>query len=387
MDLIAEPNIHHVPTWLTLYVIERGEIIFAGSLDDAQRPTAYASEEPRDEQSAPSADLGGRLARQAQLVVHGLVKAHEAGEAGAGDLEEMFDDAADTAIRDMERANIDVITDGEVRRLDGYVDSYYAIIKGIQPLPVRRQVGPWGYDQQTRYEAVGRIETPAGGLGIVKEFEYLKSHTGRATKATCAGPLTFGSRIHPGKQYKGVVDVAERFAEVINAELKALVAPGADWIQLDEPARGNVSGEEMARLFNLATEGVKARLGLPHLLRQPLRPVALPAHATSRTSRVSCRLARRSVRPGVRQPRAERGGPLAEVRERARAGRRRRGREGLSRGDRGQRGAADPSVLQARSAEKLDPESRLRLRLVAALHVQPEAASVWRPGRRWCERS
>jgi hypothetical protein len=76
-----------------------------------------------------------------------------------------------------------------------------------------------------------------GGLGIVKEFQYLKAHTTRATKATCAGPLTFGSRIHPGKMYKGVVDVAERFAEVINAELKGLVAAGADFIQLDEPAR------------------------------------------------------------------------------------------------------------------------------------------------------
>jgi len=189
------------------------------------------------------------------------VKALEAGEFGPGDLEEMFDDAADTAIRDMERAGLDIITDGEVRRLDGYVDSYYAIIKGISPLPVRRKVGPWGYDQQTRYEAVSRIETPEGGLGIVKEFEYAKAHTGKRLKATCAGPLTFGSRIHPGKTYKGVVDVAERFAEVINAELKALVAAGADIIQLDEPARGNVSGEEMARLYNLATEGVKARLG------------------------------------------------------------------------------------------------------------------------------
>lgn len=188
------------------------------------------------------------------------VKAHEAGDMGPADLEEMFDDAADTAIRDMERAGLDVITDGEVRRLDGYVDSYYGIIKGIEPLPVRRKAGPWGYDQQTRYEATGRIETPPGGMGIVKEFEYLKAHTGRATKATCAGPLTFGSRIHPGKMYKGVVDVAERFAEVINAELRALVAAGADFIQLDEPARGNVSGEEMARLYNLATEGVKAKL-------------------------------------------------------------------------------------------------------------------------------
>lgn len=189
-----------------------------------------------------------------------LVKAHEAGDAGPADLEEMFDDAVNTAVRDMETAGIDIITDGEVRRLDGYVDSYYAIIKGIRPLPVRRKVGPWGYDQQTRYEAVGRIETPAGGLGIVQEFRYLKAHTTRRTKATCAGPLTFGSRIHPGTVYSGVVAVAERFAEVINQELKALVEAGAEFIQLDEPARGHVSGEEMARLFNMATDGVRARL-------------------------------------------------------------------------------------------------------------------------------
>ena len=189
-----------------------------------------------------------------------LVKAREAGEAGPADLEEMFDDAVNTAVRDMETAGIDIVTDGEVRRLDGYVDSYYAVIKGIRPLPVRRRVGPWGYDQQTRYEAVGRIETPPGGLGIVKEFEYLRTRTTRRTKATCAGPLTFGSRIHPGAAYRDVVEVAERFAEVINAELKALVAAGADFIQIDEPARGHVSGEEMGRLFNLATEGVRARL-------------------------------------------------------------------------------------------------------------------------------
>jgi len=189
------------------------------------------------------------------------VKAWEAGELGQFDLDEMLDDAADTAIRDMERAGLDVITDGEVRRLDGYVDSYYAIIRGLKPTPVKRKLGPWGYDQQTRYEAIGRIETPEGGLGIVKEFQYLKVRTGRAVKATCAGPLTFGSRIHPGGIYKDVVEVAERFAEVINQELRGLVAAGADWIQLDEPARGNVSGREMARLFNRATEGIKAKLG------------------------------------------------------------------------------------------------------------------------------
>ena len=88
-----------------------------------------------------------------------LVKAYAAGEAGPGDLDEMFDDAVDAVVADMEEAGIDVITDGEVRRLDGYVDTYYTIIKGIEALPVRRKLGYWGYDQQTRYEAVGPIET------------------------------------------------------------------------------------------------------------------------------------------------------------------------------------------------------------------------------------
>jgi 5-methyltetrahydropteroyltriglutamate--homocysteine methyltransferase len=188
------------------------------------------------------------------------VREHEKGVWGEGDLAEMLDDAADTAIRDMTKAGLDVITDGEVRRLDGYVDSYYTIIKNIQPIEIKRKDGPWGYDQQTRYVATGKIGVPEGGLGIVDEFKYTLAHTDKPLKATCAGPLTFGSRIHPGDQYKGTVDIAERFCEVINEELKGLVKAGAEFIQIDEPARGNVSGEEMARLFNLATKDVKAKL-------------------------------------------------------------------------------------------------------------------------------
>ena len=110
----------------------------------------------------------------------------------------MLDDAADTAIRDMTKAGLDIITDGEVRRLDGYVDSYYTVIKNIQPIEIKRKDGPWGYDQQTRYVATGKIDVPEGGLGIVDEFKYMMAHTDKPLKATCAGPLTFGSRIHPG---------------------------------------------------------------------------------------------------------------------------------------------------------------------------------------------
>lgn len=190
---------------------------------------------------------------------HACKDLHERGDWGDYDLEELFNDASDIAILDQERAGVDIITDGEARRLDGYVDTYYNIIDGIRPLVSTRKAGPWGYDQQTRYEATGKITAPAG-LGIVQEFSYLHAHTSRATKVTCAGPLTFGSRIRPNNFYRDTIEIAEEFAHVINSELKALVDAGARFIQLDEPARGNVSGAEMARLFNLATEGVEAKL-------------------------------------------------------------------------------------------------------------------------------
>jgi 5-methyltetrahydropteroyltriglutamate--homocysteine methyltransferase len=183
----------------------------------------------------------------------------DGGEWGQADLAELLDDAVDIAILDQQRAGVDIITDGESRRLDGYVDGYYEVIEGIRAVPPARKGGPWGYDQQTRYEATDRIAAPSG-LGIVGEFEYLAAHTTQPTKVTCAGPLTFGSRIRPAEVYGSTVEIATEFAHVINEELKGLVAAGATFIQIDEPARGNVTGQEMARLFNLATEGVDAKL-------------------------------------------------------------------------------------------------------------------------------
>lgn len=190
---------------------------------------------------------------------HNCKDLHAEGKWGETDLSELLTDAVDVAILDQTRAGLDIITDGESRRLDGYVDSYYAKIENIAPLPIGRIGGPWGYDQQQRYQAVGEITAPSG-LGIVSEFTYLKENTNLQTKVTCAGPLTFGSRIGSGDVYDGPVAVAERFAEVINAELKDLVKAGAGFIQIDEPARGNLGGKDMARLFNLATDGVDAKL-------------------------------------------------------------------------------------------------------------------------------
>ena len=233
---------------------------------------------------------------------HACKDLHDEGAWGPYDLAELLDDATDVAILDQERAGVDIISDGESRRLDGYVDGYYGVIDGIRALPTARHAGPWGYDQQTRYEAMGKINAPTG-LGIVQEFEYLNAHTQNPTKVTCAGPLTFGSRIRPNNFYSDTVAVAEEFAHVINTELKALVDAGAAFfIQIDEPARGNVTGAEMARLFQPRHGGRGGQAGLSHLLRQPLRQGAVPAPLRQLLSRRPGS-ARRPVRAGVRQPR------------------------------------------------------------------------------------
>ena len=191
-------------------------------------------------------------------------------------------------------------------------------------------------------------------------------------------PLTFGSRIHPGKMYKGVVDVAERFAEVINAELKGLVAAGADFIQLDEPARGNVSGEEMARLYNLATDGVKAKL-------------AFHVCFGNRFGRSRFDRTYRPYFPGLLKARAEQlvlefaGRELSELDVWKEFG---DGRE-LGAGVVDVKGfypetpedvaAPHPPRAGGVPGREALRQPRLRLRLVAALHVQPEGR---RPRRR-----
>ena len=298
------------------------------------------------------------------------------GEWGEADLKELLDDAVDVAILDQQRAGVDIISDGESRRLDGYVDGYYAIIQGIEPSEPARKAGPWGYDQQTRYLATGHIEAPSG-LGIVDEFEYLHAHTDRPTKATCAGPLTFASRIRPGDVYASTVEIAAEFAHVINEELKALVAAGADFIQIDEPARGTVTGQEMARLFNMATEGVDAKLAF-HIcfgnrfgqarfkrVYADYFPGAMEANAHQFVLEFASREMAddRDVEALERRPGARRGNHRREV---------------VLPGDAGGRRPAPPHRAPERRRRQGVRQPGLRLRMVTALH---RAGKARRDGR------
>ncbi len=74
------------------------------------------------------------------------------GEFGQTDEREMYDDAVKLAIMDQERAGIDLITDGEMRRWK-FVQSFYSRMTGLTSQEPLRILGPEGYDSVPRYLA------------------------------------------------------------------------------------------------------------------------------------------------------------------------------------------------------------------------------------------
>lgn len=170
------------------------------------------------------------------------------GEFGPTDLEELYADATRLAIQDMERAGIDVLSDGEMRRLH-FVQGFYGRLSGLQPLPVTRKLGSPGYDMVPQFRAVERLTlkppeqqedlrlTRAAGLGIVEEFAFATALTGRPLKVTCPGPLMFALQIQPdGGPYKDRFEIAADLADLVSAELHRCADAGATIVQLDDPS-------------------------------------------------------------------------------------------------------------------------------------------------------
>ena len=183
---------------------------------------------------------------------------------GSTDARETFDDAVNVAMLDQQRAGVDVITDGEMRRWY-FVQSFYRRMTGLAARPTLRTTGVYGYDSVPRWVPTEKIGVPAG-LGIVEEFEYALTHTDRPLKATCPGPLTLTIHIQLRDKalYEDRMELAFEFADVVNKELRALEAAGADFIQLDEPSYSIIPGSsrDWIDLFNKTVEGVKAKVGL-----------------------------------------------------------------------------------------------------------------------------
>src|SRR3974390_3496857 len=145
-------------------------------------------------------------------------------------LEEAQDDATVLAIRDQERAGLDIITDGEQRR-ESYSNRFATALDGI--------------DIDRPGTTINRSPNPIHVPGVVgpirgkhaveaRDVQVLRASTKREIKATVPGPFTMGKQVQDDF-YGDEEALTMDYAAAVNAEIKDLFAAGADVVQIDEP--------------------------------------------------------------------------------------------------------------------------------------------------------
>jgi 5-methyltetrahydropteroyltriglutamate--homocysteine methyltransferase len=207
---------------------------------------------------------GGSYASPAWLTATRRV--FRAGDAGPADMEEAIQDAIKIAVWDQEEAGLDILTDGEIRR-QRFLWNVVEKLSGLKVIPAQRKLGVVSYDSAPRFETVEHVTAP-GGLGIAQEYTYVRTLTDKPLKVCCPGPLTVALPITPKGGYTNgdYLPLLYDLAEIVNRELRQLVAAGATFIQIDEPSAAgrtpHLPVEETVTLFNKTVEGVQAKIAL-----------------------------------------------------------------------------------------------------------------------------
>jgi 5-methyltetrahydropteroyltriglutamate--homocysteine methyltransferase len=145
-------------------------------------------------------------------------------------LEQAQDDATVLAIRDMERAGIDIVTDGEIRR-ESYSNRFATALEGVDvdnPGRISNRTG----QEIVVPRVVGRIRRARPVE--VRDMQFLRRHREGPAKITLPGPFTLAQQAR-NEFYRDPEEMAMDFAAAVNAEAHDLEAAGADVIQLDEP--------------------------------------------------------------------------------------------------------------------------------------------------------
>src|SRR6266487_214901 len=172
------------------------------------------------------------------------VRARELWRVAPEFLEEAQNDATLLAIRDQERAGLDIITDGEQRR-ESYSNRFATALAGIDldnPGKTPNRTG--GFSTVPRVVGPIRRKHPVE----VRDVEFLRANTDRMIKMTVPGPYTMSQQAQ-NDFYKTEEELALDYAAAVNAEIKDLFAAGADIVQIDEPWMQ--SRPEKARKYGL----------------------------------------------------------------------------------------------------------------------------------------
>ncbi|HTE86542.1 MAG TPA: hypothetical protein VK821_17615 [Dehalococcoidia bacterium] len=170
-------------------------------------------------------------------------------------LQEIHEVAIKAALKDQERAGVDIVSDGELRR-DNDVDYFLARVPGIE-IPYSAKT--YYYDYLDAYVRQP-IPEDGRGLGLVDDYRFTSEYTDHPIKFSFTGPFSLAKRLH-NEAYSEEADLVLALAWVLNREARALAAAGARLIQIDEPfLAGYPSQVELAiRAINTVTEGVDVR--------------------------------------------------------------------------------------------------------------------------------
>jgi len=169
-------------------------------------------------------------------------------------LAEAQDDATIIAIRDQERAGLDIVTDGEMRR-ESYSNRFATALDGIDLDNPGTTVGRAGKTTLVP-RVTGRIDRRRPVE--VRDVAFLRANTDRLIKMTVPGPFTMTQQAQD-EFYKDERALALDYAAAVNAEIKDLFAAGADIVQVDEPwmqARPDKARAYGVEALNRALEGV-----------------------------------------------------------------------------------------------------------------------------------
>ncbi len=170
-------------------------------------------------------------------------------------LEEAQDDATLLAIRDQERAGLDIVTDGEQRR-ESYSNRFATALEGIDIDNPGSALDRSGHPNPVpRIAGKIRRKHPVE----LRDLEFLRANTDRAIKMTVPGPFTMSQQAQ-NDFYDDEQQLVLDYAAAVNAEIKDLFAAGADIVQIDEPymqARPDKARKYGLRGLEAALDGVK----------------------------------------------------------------------------------------------------------------------------------
>jgi 5-methyltetrahydropteroyltriglutamate--homocysteine methyltransferase len=178
-------------------------------------------------------------------------------------LQEIHEVAIKAALKDQERAGVDIVSDGELRR-DNDVDYFLARVPGIE---IPHLAKTFYYDY---YEAYVRnplpVDDQSATLGLVQDLLFTLDYTDRPVKFSLTGPFSLSRRVK-NEAYSDPADLVMAFARILNREVRALARAGAAVVQIDEPfLAGYPEQVELAiRAIDAVYEGVQGPLKAVHV--------------------------------------------------------------------------------------------------------------------------